>query len=451
MTPTPRRGGSGDTIAAVATAPGSGAVGILRLSGPDAGRVACALCTTLPEPRQARLRRFRDRDGAVIDQGLVLHFPAPDSFTGEHVVELQGHGGPVVLALLLDAACAAGARAARPGEFSERAFLNGRLDLAQAESIADLIDAGSHAAVRAASRSLAGEFSARVEALVDSLTGLRADLEAALDFADEDVPWLSGPQLVLRLDGLARGLADVLRAAAQGRRLRDGLVVAIGGAPNVGKSTLLNRLAGTEAAIVSPIAGTTRDVLREHLTLAGLPVTVLDTAGLRETDDPVERIGIARARAAIADAEVLLWLVEDGAGPHHDDPFLPAALPAAATRIVVRTKCDLSGAAAGPLDDGSLRISAATGAGLEALVARLHAVAGLDSAATDALGARARHLDALYAAGAEIEQARAMPAGHPELVAEHLRLAQGALEAITGRYTADDLLGRIFSTFCLGK
>lgn len=444
----------GDTIAAIATAPGRGAVGIVRLSGPDAGRIAAALCTTLPEPRRARVRRFRDAGGHVIDEGLVLHFPGPDSFTGEHVVELQGHGGPVVLAMLLDAACSAGARLARPGEFSERAFLNGRLDLAQAESIADLIDAGSHAAVRAASRSLTGEFSARVASLVDALTGLRADLEAALDFADEDVPWLSGAQLGLRLEGLARGLADVLRAAAQGRRLRDGLVVAIGGAPNVGKSTLLNRLAGAEAAIVSPIAGTTRDLLREHLTLTGLPVTVLDTAGLRDTDDPVERIGIERARAAIAQAEVLLWLVDDRSGPTAGDRRELETLGGdGATRLIVRTKCDLSGAPAGVIDadPGTLRISAATGAGIDALIARLHALAGLDATATDALGARARHLDALRMAAAEIEQARCQPATNPELIAEHLRLAQAALEAITGRYTADDLLGRIFSTFCLGK
>lgn len=436
-----------DTIAAIATAPGRGAVGIVRISGPDAGRIACALCATLPEPRHARVRRFRDRDGELIDEGLVLNFPGPDSFTGEHVIELQAHGGPVLLGLLLDAACAAGARPARPGEFSERAFLNGRLDLAQAESIADLIDAGSAAAVRAASRSLTGEFSARVGTLVDALIALRADLEAALDFADEDVPWLSGAQLRLRLDGLARGLTDVLRAAAQGRRLRDGLVVAIGGAPNVGKSTLLNRLAGTEAAIVSPVAGTTRDVLREHLSLDGLPVTVLDTAGLRDTDDPVERIGIERARAAIAQAEVLLWLVDD-----RDEAAVPASGPAA--RLVVRTKCDLSGAPAGFVEAGDpdqLRISAATGAGIAALIARLHALAGLDTTATDALGARARHLDALHAAAAEVDHARRAPAANPELIAEHLRLAQAALEAITGRYTADDLLGRIFSTFCLGK
>ena len=440
-----------DTIAAIATAPGRGAVGILRLSGPDAGRIACALCVTLPEPRRARLRRFRDADGDIVDEGLVLHFPAPDSFTGEHVVELQGHGGPLVLSILLASACAAGARLARPGEFSERAFLNGRLDLAQAESIADLIDAGSHAAVRAASRSLQGEFSARVSALVDALTSLRADLEAALDFADEDVPWLSSSQLRLRLDGLQRGLADVLRAAAQGRRLRDGLTVAIGGQPNVGKSTLLNRLAGTEAAIVSPIAGTTRDVLREHLTLDGLPVTVVDTAGLRDSDDPVERIGIERARRAIEQAEVLLYLVDDRTGPTPVDEAELATLPPDAQPVLVRTQCDRSGRPAGRIDATTLRLSAVTGSGIDTLIALLHERAGLDGTATDALGARARHLDALRAAAVEVDAARELPSGSPELIAEHLRLAQGALEAITGRYTADDLLGRIFSTFCLGK
>jgi tRNA modification GTPase len=440
-----------DTIAAIATAPGRGAVGILRVSGPDAARIACALCTTLPEPRRARLRRLRDAEGLVVDEGLVLYFPGPDSFTGEDVIELQGHGGPLVLSILLASACAAGARLARPGEFSERAFLNGRLDLAQAESIADLIDAGSHAAVRAASRSLQGEFSARVSALVDALTSLRADLEAALDFADEDVPWLSSAQMRLRLDGLQRGLADVLRAAVQGRRLRDGLTVAIGGQPNVGKSTLLNRLAGTEAAIVSPIAGTTRDVLREHLTLDGLPVTVLDTAGLRDSDDPVERIGIERARRAIEQAEVQLWLVDDRSGPTAVDEAELATLSPNAQPLLVRTKCDLSGAPAGRIDADSLRLSAATGAGIDALIRLLHERAGLDATATDALGARARHLDALRSAAIEVDAARTLPQSNPELIAEHLRLAQQALEAITGRYTADDLLGRIFATFCLGK
>jgi len=440
-----------DTIAAIATAPGRGAVGILRLSGPDADRIACKLCVTLPEPRRARLRKLRDADGEVVDEGLVLYFPGPDSFTGEHVVELQGHGGPLVLAILLASACAAGARLARPGEFSERAFLNGRLDLAQAESIADLIDAGSHAAVRAASRSLQGEFSARVSALVDALTSLRADLEAALDFADEDVPWLSSSQMRLRLDGLQRGLADVRRAAVQGRRLRDGLTVAIGGQPNVGKSTLLNRLAGAEAAIVSPIAGTTRDVLREHLTLDGLPVTVLDTAGLRDSDDPIEKIGIERARRAIEQAEVLLYLVDDRVGLTAVDEAALASLSANAQRVIVHTKCDLSGRRAGIIDSASLRLSAASNAGIDTLIHRLHELAGLDATATDALGARARHLDALRLAEAEVDAARGLPLTSPELIAEHLRLAQLALEAITGRYTADDLLGRIFSTFCLGK
>lgn len=440
-----------DTIAAIATAPGRGAVGILRLSGPEAGRIACSLCITLPEPRHARLRKFRDADGEVVDEGLVLYFPGPDSFTGEHVVELQGHGGPLVLAILLASACAAGARLARPGEFSERAFLNGRLDLAQAESIADLIDAGSHAAVRAASRSLQGEFSARVSALVDALTSLRADLEAALDFADEDVPWLSSSQMTLRLGGLQRGLADVLRAAAQGRRLRDGLMVAIGGQPNVGKSTLLNRLAGTEAAIVSPIAGTTRDVLREHLILDGLPVTVLDTAGLRDSDDPVERIGVERARTAIEQAEVLLYLVDDRIGLTSVDEAELSSLSPNAQRVLVHTKSDLSGARAGTIDAANLRLSAATGAGIDTLIQRLHQLAGLDATATDALGARARHLDGLRTAAVEVDAARGLPLTSPELIAEHLRLAQLALEAITGRYTADDLLGLIFSTFCLGK
>jgi len=448
-----------DTIAAVATAPGRGAVGLLRISGPEAAAIAATICGRVPEPRVAGLRRFRDGDGIVIDHGLVLWFPAPNSFTGEAVVELQGHGAPVVLDLLLRAAVRAGARLARPGEFSERAFVNGRLDLAQAESIADLIDAGSQAAVRAASRSLHGEFSQRVGGLVDALIALRADLEAALDFADEDVPWLSSAQMTERLAALDQQLAQLLVSAAQGRRLRDGLVVAIAGQPNVGKSTLLNRLAGTDAAIVSPIPGTTRDVLREHLVLDGLPVTVLDTAGLRETRDEIERIGIERARRAVEQAELLLYLVDDRSGVTADDEALLATLPATVPRRIVHTKCDLSGQPATAVDGvddepgarGNLRLSAATGDGIPSLISTLHAAAGLDDTSGDAFGARTRHVDALRQAAAEIAQARTQGLRSPELIAEHLRLAQAALEAITGRYTADDLLGRIFSTFCLGK
>lgn len=444
-----------DTIAAVATAPGRGAVGLLRLSGPDAAAIAQRIAGTLPPPRQAGLRKFHDADGHLIDSGLVLHFPAPHSFTGEHVVELQGHGGAVVLDLLLRAACAAGARLARPGEFSERAFLNDRLDLAQAEAIADLIDAGSRSAVLAANRSLQGEFSRRVEALVEALIALRTDLEAALDFADEDVPWLDPAGLASRLGGLAELLKTLVQQAVQGRRLREGLTIAIAGQPNVGKSTLLNRLAGTEAAIVSPEAGTTRDVLREHLVLRGLPLTVLDTAGLRDSHDAIEREGVRRAWAALAQAELVLYVADDRHGLTTTDRALLAQFPVALPRLVVFNKCDLGTQAPGRFEhvDGTtaLRISAAADLGIEALVDAICAAAGFAEPGADQFTARRRHLEALRLADAHLDAACRLAAASPELIAEELRLAQAALDEITGRFTSDDLLGRIFSSFCLGK
>lgn len=443
-----------DTIAAVATAPGRGAVGILRLSGPEAAAIATRIAGPLPAPRVATLRGFRANDGALLDRGIVLYFPAPRSFTGEEVVELQGHGGPVVLDLLLRTACAHGARVARPGEFSERAFLNGQLDLAQAEAIADLIDAGSESAARAATRSLEGAFSTRVDEIVEALIRLRADLEAALDFADEDVPWLAGDDLANRLRSLASRLHSLLGDAGQGRRLREGLTVAIAGRPNVGKSTLLNHLAGAEVAIVSPIAGTTRDLVREHITVDGLPLNVVDTAGLRETDDPVEREGVARARAALAKAELVLIVIDDAESSPGAD--LLAQLPDGLPRIIVRNKCDLSGHAPGRLDSmlglADLRVSAVTGAGCGELRDAIRTAAGLQADTSSLFSARTRHIEALRQAGQHVTQALSgAVAGHPDWIAEELRLAQRALEAITGRFTPDDLLDRIFASFCLGK
>lgn len=437
---------SGDTIAAIATAPGRGAIGILRLSGPQAAAIAAALAGRLPEPRRAGLRVFRDPQGARIDEGLVLLFPAPQSYTGETLVELQGHGGPVVLDALLAAACAAGARPARPGEFTERAYLNGRLDLAQAEAVADLIDAGSRRAAQAAARALSGEFSQRVDTLVETLIGLRADLEAALDFSDEDLPWLTPAGLVARLAALKSQLAELRAAAGRGRRLREGLVVAIAGRPNVGKSTLMNRLAGEDVAIVSPLAGTTRDTLRESLVIDGLPLTLIDTAGIRDTEDPIEREGVARARAALARAELALLVVEDGAA---EDAELLASLPPALPRLVLRNKCDVSGQPPGLLADGSLRLSAASGAGVELLRAELLRAAGLEADAETPFLARARHVDALNRAAMHVDAACA--AAGAELIAEELRLAQCALDEITGRFGVEDLLGRIFASFCIGK
>jgi tRNA modification GTPase len=444
-----------DTIAAIATPAGRGGVGIIRLSGPRAFDIARSIGGELPPPRRAGLRDLRDAEGEVIDRGLVLCFVAPDSFTGEQVVELQAHGGPVLLELLLAAACAAGARRARPGEFSERAFLNGRLDLVQAESIADLIDAASAAAVRAASRSLQGEFSQVVNALVEELILLRADLEAALDFADEDLPWIDDQRLSSRLAVLVAALADLQRRAAQGRRLRDGLVVAIAGRPNVGKSTLLNALAAAETAIVSPIAGTTRDLLREHLLIDGLPLTLIDTAGLRETADPIEAEGVRRAWTAVRQADAILFLVDDSSGVEDGDLALLAQLPDGPPRLTVFNKCDLSGNAAGLIDGrpDQLRLSAESGAGVETLKEALKRIAGLQEDSGSSFAARARHLDALARAATPLAQALALSGERrpAELIAEELRQAQAALGEITGRITADDLLGRIFSTFCIGK
>lgn len=445
-----------DTIVAIATAPGRGALGILRLSGPQALVIAGRLAGRLPEPRRAALRHFRDAQQQVIDQGLVLVFPGPDSFTGEDVVELQGHGGPIVLDLLLRSACAFGARAARPGEFSERAFLNDRIDLAQAEAIADLIDASNAQAARAAQRSLDGELSRRVQALTDELIQLRIFVEGALDFSDEDIDWLADDSLRLRLDALQRSLQSLLREAAQGRRLRDGLTIALTGRPNVGKSTLMNRLARAEVAIVTDIPGTTRDLLRENLNLGGLPVTLIDTAGLRDSDDPVEREGVRRARVALEQAELSLYLLDDREGLSAEDEQLLRTMPVGRPVWVLHNKCDLSGRAPEDFEQGGrrhLRFSAASGAGIELLQHRLQIFAGLGPQAESTFSARSRHVDALQRASALVTEAqqRLSEGAAPELAAEELRLAQQALGEITGRFSSDDLLGRIFGSFCIGK
>lgn len=445
-----------DTIAAVATAPGRGAVGILRLSGPQAFTVATSLCGTLPPPRQAALRVFRDELGQRCDQGLVLCFAAPHSYTGEDVVELQGHGGTAVLDLLLRSACAHGARIARPGEFSERAFLNDKLDLAQAEAVADLIDAHSRAAVLAANRSLEGEFSRRIGTLAAQLLDLRVFVEGALDFSDEDIDWLSEPQLAESMELASTALDLLLSRAGQGRRLREGMVIAIAGRPNVGKSTLLNRLAGSDAAIVSDVPGTTRDTLREHLVLDGLPLTVIDTAGLRQTDDPVEAEGVRRAWLTLEQAELILFIADDRSGLTSEDLALLAQLPPASEVLRVFNKCDLSGNPDGIVENSehrALRISAAQGAGLDALCRELHAAAGLLDAGEGLFSARARHLDALQQTRLHLHDARIRLYARQavELAAEDLRLAHDALGTITGRVDSEHLLGAVFSRFCIGK
>lgn len=440
-----------DTIAAIATAAGPGGVGIVRLSGPDAAAIARALCGTLPAPRVAGHRRFRDHDGEVIDDGLLLHFPAPASYTGEDVVELQAHGGPVLLAQLLGRCLALGARAARPGEFTERAFLAGRLDLAQAEAVADLIGAASAQAARAARRALDGAFSTRVEAIGDALIGLRVQVEAAIDFPDEDIDLLAAPALAARLDEARAALAALLAAAERGRRLASGLHVVLCGAPNAGKSSLLNALAGEDRAIVSALPGTTRDLLRERLSIGGLDLVLVDTAGLRDSPDEVEREGVRRALDELARADLVL-AVRDASDPAPPSPALQAALAGAADVLWLHAKSDRPDARPPPKGPGHLAVSAFTGAGLDALADALRARAGLGDGVEDAFTARARHLDALRACGVLLDEADARRReGQAELVAEALRLAHDALGRITGRLHPDDLLGEVFARFCIGK
>lgn len=440
-----------DTIAAPATPPGHGGIGILRLSGPDAGTIGAAVAPPLPPARSAALRTFRAADGEAIDRGLTLWLPGPASYTGEDTLELHGHGGPAVLDALFARVLELGARAARPGEFSERAFLNGRMDLAQAEAVADLIESSDRAGARAAMRSLEGAFSRRVEDLLEQLTGLRAWIEATLDFPEEEIDFLADPELAGRVERLRAALADTRSAAAEGRRLVEGQTVVIAGAPNAGKSSLLNRLAGAEAAIVTAIAGTTRDTLRESIRIEGVPLTVIDTAGLRDTDDPVESEGVRRARAAADSADRIL-LVIDVTDPRGD----PAAFAQGIPVDLIRNKIDLVDEPEGAETDAEgrnvFRVSAETGAGLDAL--REHLRRTLGTAAHEGIfSARRRHLDALDRAAAEVEAAaaefRASAAG--ELIAERLRRAQDELAVITGRVTTEDLLGEIFGRFCIGK
>ena len=439
-----------DTIAAIATAPGRGGVGILRLSGPEAHTIAARLAPgTPPPPRQASYRRFVDQQGEAVDDGLLLLFAAPNSYTGEQVAELQGHGSPQVLKLLLAAALAGGARAARPGEFTERAYLNGRLDLAQAEAVADLIDAATGDAARAARRALDGALSQEVDSLQAELTRLRVFLEGALDFSDEDVDWLSDEGFRQQLDRLNRHFSELTAAAERGRRLRDGLTVAIVGQPNVGKSSLLNAICRQDAAIVTDIAGTTRDLLRESIDLDGLPVTLIDTAGLRDTQDPVEAEGVRRAHAALQSADLVWFLFDATIGLDPADRELLASVPTACPCWKIANKADLNPTA--ETGDGLL-ISARSGAGLDELQRRLQEFAGV-SEGTATFSARQRHVDALRRAAEHLDTAHRclLDGATPELAAEDLRAAQAALGEITGAMNADQLLGAIFSSFCIGK
>lgn len=446
--------GDTDTVCAIATPAGRGGIGVVRVSGPATESIARSLLGKLPQPRYAHYGPFNDGAGEALDYGIALFFPAPHSFTGEDVLELHGHGGPVVLDRLMARLTGLGARPARPGEFSERAFLNGKLDLAQAEAVADLIDAGTEAGARAALHSLQGEFSTRIQSLVEAVTELRVYVEAAIDFPDEEIDFLADSDVGERLAGLIDDLESVRGSARQGQLLRDGMNLAIAGVPNAGKSSLLNRLAGYEAAIVTEIAGTTRDTLRERIQIDGMPLHLVDTAGLRETEDLVEKEGVRRARAAIGSADAVLLVLDDAQGLGPGESAILAALPRGVPVTIIRNKIDLTGAAAGPGElDGrpAIALSATTGEGLPALRQHLKALMGYQGEEHGII-ARRRHLDALERAAGHLDLASAqLVAGAGELMAEELRLAQEALGEITGRVSSDELLGRIFSSFCIGK
>jgi tRNA modification GTPase len=446
--------GARDTIVAAATPPGRGGVAVVRVSGALVPEIATTLLGALPQPRYATFSRWRDAAGELIDIGLALYFPEPHSFTGEPVLELQGHGGDVVVAALIERIVQLGARRARAGEFSERAFLNDRIDLAQAEAIADLIDAGSRRAAQGALRSMQGEFSQRVNATRAALTSLRVYVEAAIDFPEEEIDFLGSQELRERLDDVQQRLASVLAAAEQGAALTRGLTIAIAGRPNAGKSTLMNRLAGQDIAIVTAVAGTTRDLLRAQLEIDGVPVELIDTAGLRDaTSDPIEAEGMRRAREAIASADHVLFLVDAIADPdslsyEEEQGSLPANVPV----TIVRNKMDLAAQPApASKETRALAISATTGEGLDAL---RHHIAALipvtESGGT--FSARARHVDALHRAARHLQAAQQqLAAKHGELAALELREAQRELGEVVGDVTSDELLGHIFGSFCIGK
>ena len=438
-------------IAAIATAPGRGGVGIVRISGAGLKCWIEPLTGTAPSasfaaPRVATLTPFVDTTKNIIDEGLLVYFPGPNSFTGEDIIELHGHGGPVVMQLLLTRCLDLGARLAEPGEFTRRAFINGKLDLTQAEAVADLINASTATAARSAVRSLQGEFSRAIESLMHPLIELRALTEATLDFPEEEVDFLKSIQAEVRLQGIRDALGSVQASARQGKLLHDGFTVVLIGQPNVGKSSLLNALAGEDLAIVTSVAGTTRDVVRAHLQIEGVPLHVIDTAGLHETNDEVERLGIERTWKEINKADVAVLLTDAQHGLTSAEEAIIARLPDGIVRMTVNNKIDLGAAASG---EGTLQISAKTGAGIDRLRSKLLEIAGWQPGESLFI-ARERHLRALHEAAEHLENASvALPA--LEIFAEELRIAHKALQSITGEYTADDLLGAIFSKFCIGK
>lgn len=444
-----------DTIAAIATAPGKGGVGIVRLSGPRAYEIGQILSGQIQQPRVAEYRPFRKHDGEVLDYGIALYFQAPNSYTGEDVFELQGHGGPVVLNLVLQEVVRLGARIARPGEFTERAFLNEKMDLAQAEAVADLIESTTEQAARAASRSLQGAFSARIDDLLESLIYIRMYIEAALDFPEEEIDFLSDKQLHQRMRRLQADVQAVMASVRQGQLLREGMTVVILGQPNAGKSSLLNALSGSDAAIVTDIAGTTRDVLQQQIHIDGLPLNIVDTAGLRETEDVVEAEGVRRAWRAVEQADRILLIVDANKGIGEADQKIIDQIPADTDYDVIFNKIDLLSEQPHIEHNGHqhrIYLSASTGAGVAELSQHLKQCIGYEQSSEGMFTARQRHIDALKVAAENIDAAaEQLENGSGELAAEELRLAQDSLSAITGEFTSDDLLGEIFSSFCIGK
>jgi len=441
-----------DTIAAIATPPGRGGVGIIRVSGPLVTQIAEAILGKLPKPRFADYLPFLDQNNETIDSGLALYFVGPNSFTGEDVLELQGHGGPVVMDILLQRVVALGARIANPGEFSERAFLNDKVDLAQAEAIADLIEAGSEQAAKSAVKSLQGEFSRWIDESVEALTHLRMYVEAAIDFPEEEIDFLSDGHVTKSLENILAEMDKIFASAQQGVLLRDGMRVVLIGQPNTGKSSLLNALAGRDSAIVTDIAGTTRDVLREEINIDGMPLHVIDTAGLRDSEDVVEQEGIKRTWIEIEQADRALLLVDDKTGITEDDERIRQKLPASLEVTIVRNKIDLTGAKAKE-QNNEIALSAKSGKGVELLRTHLKKIMGYTGLTEGVFLARRRHLDALSRAKELVKngQAQLQLSKAGELLAEDLRQAQNALGEITGHVSSDALLGKIFSSFCIGK
>lgn len=451
-----------DTIAAIATAPGRGGIGIIRLSGQDALDIGQALANRQLKPRHATFSSYADRDGSVLDQGISLYFPAPQSFTGEDVVELQAHGGPVILDLLLRECCRLGARLARPGEFSERAYLNDKLDLAQAEAIADLINSNTEQAALNATRSLQGEFSREINALVEQVTRLRVYVEAAIDFPEEEIDFIGDGQVKDQLAAIMAQLQSVLQAARQGSLMQEGMKLVIAGKPNAGKSSLLNALSGQDTAIVTPIEGTTRDVLREHIQIDGMPLHIVDTAGLRDSGDEVEREGIRRAWREMESADRIL-LVVDGSQCAVNGDDADAIWPEKNQHLsrdipvtIVHNKCDLSGRSPEIIEGDHhliIELSAKTGAGLDLLKQHLKSSMGYQDGGAGRFSARRRHLDSLEKAADFLHagERQLLQAGAGELLADDLRQCQNALGEITGAVSSDQLLGEIFSSFCIGK